>query len=635
MLDLLRRKAQSPLIQGTILIIALVFIFWGGWRNYSGNRNVVAQVNDEAISYEQFQKVYERLADQYRDQFGGNMPKGLLESLDVQGQAIEQLIQRSLLRQGAREMGIVVSNLEVQQAIEKMEAFRDAGGFSVEQYKNIITSSGMTPTSFEETMRTDLLAGKVTQFLIEFAKLTPLEVKEQFNFDNEQIKIESVAFSGADFRNKVESDEAVLKAYYDENQNNYMTEPQVKLNFLVFPFDTETKPAISDEDIEAFYRQNYSRYSVPEQRHARHILIKTSAEDSEDTLSTKKQKAEQILALARSGEDFAALAKQYSEGPTGPKGGDLGFFSRGRMVKPFDDAVFALKEGEISDIVETQFGFHIIKLEKIEPARTKPLSEVRDEIESQLQAKKSGEAAFSKATEAYEKIILAGSLEKYSQNNDITVEKTDFFPKDAPGKSGSSIAIISEPSFLDAAFSLNKGELSSLIETPQGYAIIFAVDKKDPEVALFSDVEKQVRDDYINARSETLADEAAKTMLTALQAGNGEGFAAEAGKFDKTPEVSAYITRSNISGAKLPAEVVTMAFELSENNPLPAQPVAADSMFYVFMVKEKREPVPQLFSEKENEFRIGLLERKKSEILTAWLANVRDKAEIEINQQFL
>ena len=352
MLDLLRKKAQSPLIQGTILIIALVFIFWGV-GGYRGSRNSVAQVNDEVIPYEEFQKAYERLANQYRDQFGGTLPKGLLESLDLENQALEQLIQRSLLRQGAREMGIMVSDLEVQQAVEKMEAFRSNGVFNVEQYKNIISSSGMTPTSFEDTMRTDLLAGKVIEYLSHFAKLTPLEVKDQFDFDNEEIKIEYVSFSGADFRDKIATDQEQLKSYYEENKENYQTEPQVKLHFLAFPYVAEEKPAIPDEDLEAFYRQNISRYSMPEQRRARHILIKTSEEDSEDVLAEKRNMALQVLELAKSGEDFAELAKQYSEGPTGPRGGDLGAFTRGRMVKPFEDAAFSLNEGEISDIVET------------------------------------------------------------------------------------------------------------------------------------------------------------------------------------------------------------------------------------------------------------------------------------------
>jgi len=635
MLDLLRKKAQSPLIQGVILIIALVFIFWGVGGGYRGTLNSVAQVNDEVIPYEEFQKAYEGLANQYRTQFGGNIPKGLLQSLDLEGQALEQLIQRILLRQGAREMGIIVSDLEVQQSVEKMEAFRSNGIFNVDQYKNILSSSGMSPTSFEDTMRTDLLAGKVLEYLSRFAKLTPLEVNEQFDFDNEGIKIEFVSFSALDFKEKVETDEEQLKAYYEEHKENYLTAPQVQLHFLAFPFVAEEKREIPDEDIESFYSQNISRYSIPEQRRARHVLIKTSEEDSVDILSEKQDRAAQVLELAKSGEDFAELAKQLSEGPTGPKGGDLGSFTRGRMVKPFEDVAFSLNEGDISDIVETQFGFHIIKLEKIEPAHTKTLEEVRGEIEAQLQAQDSGKLAFTQATEAYENIILAGSLDKFSRNSDFTIEQTDFFPKKSPAKSGSAAGMVSDPSFLNAAFSLNKGELSSLVETPQGYAIIFAADKKEPETALFEDVEEQVQVDFVSAKSEALAREAAEGMLSALKEEGSDNFAAEAAKLDMTPGVSDNIVRSAAAASSLPLQIVNMGFELSEEQPYPEETVFANGIFYVFRVMEKSPPSPDLFSMQEDDFRTGLLERKKSALLASWLANVRDKAEIEINEQFL
>ena len=633
MLDLLRKKAQSPLIQGTILIIALVFIFWGV-GGYRGSSNSVAKVNNEVITYEEFQKAYERLANQYRDQFGGNIPKGLLESIDLEGQTLEQLIQRVLLRQGAGKMGILVSDLEVQQAVENMEAFRSNGVFNVELYKNIITSSGMTPASFEETMRTDLLAGKVVEHLSRFAKLTPMEINDQFAFDNEQVKIEYVSFSGSDFKDKVETNSEQLQTYYEENKEKYMTEPQVKLQFLAFSYDSAEKPVISEEDLESFYRANFSRYTVPEQRTARHILFKTSEQDSQDALAEKKTRAAQILELARSGEDFSELAKQYSEGPSGPKGGNLGTFSRGRMVKPFDDAVFSLKEGEISDIVETQFGFHIIKLDKIEPAHTRTLEEAKGEIEAQIQTQKSRDLAFTKATEAYENIILAGSLDKFSKQSDITVTETDFFPKKSPEKSGSTIAMISNPAFLNAAFSLNKGELSSLVETPQGYAIIFAADKKEPEIAQFGDVEEQIRKDYINAQAETMAEKAAAGMLTALKQDETGNFEAEAGKLDMVPKTSDFITHNDTGSSGLPEQIVSMAFDLSADNPYPEEVVITNGLFYVFRIIEKRPPAPELFSEKENEFRTSLLERKKATILASWLANVRDKAEIEINEQF-
>jgi peptidyl-prolyl cis-trans isomerase D len=636
MLDLLRKKAQSPLIQGIILIIVLVFVFWGVGSSYRGSINTVATVNDEAIPYEAFQKAYDQLATQYRNQFGGSLPKGLLESLDLEGQTIEQLIQRSLLRQGAREMGVMVSDLEVQQAVEKMEAFRTNGIFNVEQYKNILSSSGMTPTSFETTMRIDLLAGKVLSHLSRFAKLAHLETREQFNIDNEEIRIEFASFSGADFKEKIETDEEKLQSFYEENKDNYMTDPQVKLHFLLFPYSGDKKPEITDEEIESFYRQNFNRYSIPEQRSARHILIKTTEGDSEDILSEKLKRAEQVLELARSDEDFVELAKQYSEGPTGPSGGNLGSFSRGRMVKSFDDAAFALNEGEISDIVETQFGFHIIKIEKIEPAHIRTLEEVKGEIASQIQGQKSSQLAFNRATEAYEKIILAGSLEKFSQQNtDITVEQTEFFPRKSPEKSGFSEGMVTEPAFLTAAFKLNKGELSSLIETAKGYAIIFAADKKDSEVALLQDVKEQLQQDFISAKSETMAREAAESMLTILKEQGSVDLASEAAKHDKTPENSGYITRNQTTNSSLPSQMTNLGFELSAESPYPEEVVYSNGLFYVFRVMDRRPPSPDLFTEKENEFRSAMVERKEATLLRSWLTNVRSKAEIEINEQFL
>jgi peptidyl-prolyl cis-trans isomerase D len=636
MLDLLRKKAQSPLIQGIILIIALVFIFWGVGGGYQGRINAVATVNDEAIPYEEFQKAYEVLVTQFRNQFGGNLPKGLLESLDLEGQALEQLIIRTLLRQGAIEMGIMVSDLEVQQAVEKMEAFRTNGVFNVEQYKTIISSSGMTTVSFENSIRADLLAGKVTEHLQRFVKLTPLEINEQFEFDNEEINIEYVSFSGSDFKEKVDVGTEELQSFYEEHKDNYMTDPQVKLDFLLFPYNSDEKPVVTDEDIESFYRKNFNRYIIPEQRSARHILIKTTEGDTEDALSEKYARAEQVLEMAKSGEDFAELAKQYSEGPTGPMGGDLGAFARGRMVKPFDDAVFTMNEGEISDIVESQFGFHVIKLEKTEPAHTRTLEEVKGEIASQLQGEKAGQVSFNSANEAYENIILAGSLDKFSQQHaDIAVKQTDFFPRKSPEKSGFTEGMITEPAFLNAAFALNKGELSSLIETSKGYAIIFAADKKDPEVSPLEDVKEQVQQDYISANAETIAQETAESMLSTLKEQGGMDLASEAAKYNKTPESSGFITRGGTEGSSLPTQVASLGFELSAESPYPEKVVASNGIFYVFRVKEKRPSSPDLFSEKEDEFRTGLLERKKNTLLGSWLTNVRGKADIEINEQFL
>jgi peptidyl-prolyl cis-trans isomerase D len=642
MLDLLRKKAQSPFIQGTVLIIVLVFVFWGVGSSYRGTLNSVATVNKVPITYEEFQQTYERVINQYRDQFGGTLPKGLIESLGLENQVIDQLIQRELLRQGAAELGILVSDLEIRQAVEKMEAFRTNGIFDVQQYKSLISGSGMTPSIFEGNMRSDLVTGKVVEHLSRFAKVTPMEINNSFSYENEEVKLEYVALSGTDFKDKVTVDEDELAAYFEEHKENYMTEPQVKLHFLAFPYDADEKPEITAAELEAFYRQNINRFSIPEQRSARHILFKTSEEDAEEALSEKFQLAEEVLELARSDESFAELAMQYSEGPTGPKGGDLGKFTRGRMVKPFDDAVFSLEEGQISDVVETQFGFHIIKLEKIEPAHIKTLNEVKGSIEAGLQKQRSNDLAFNNATEAYEKIILAGSLGKYSDTVKADVIKTDFFPRNSPADSGLQEGFINEPAFLEGAFALNKGELSSLVETPKGYVIIFAADKKAPEVAPLEKVRTQLEKDYRGQKAESIAAEAAENLLATLREQHGKGtddLAAETAKLDISVKDSGYINRSGKSASDenaqpLPEQVVSNGFSLTAENPYPEEIAMSNNTFYVSRFIDRRPPSPDLLVKEEGEIKKGLLEQKKAQILVAWIANERSKAAIEINELY-
>ncbi len=226
---------------------------------------------------------------------------------------------------------------------------------------------------------------KVMENLGRFTKVSTNELLGRFSFDNEEIKLAFVAFSVADSKADVEVNEERLAEFFEENKENYKTDPQIKISFLSFSVEDERQQVeISDEDVTKYYEQNIDQYAVQEQRAARHILFKVSEEDSEDIRVEKLQAAENVLEKARAGEDFSSLASQYSEGPSAPKGGDLGAFGRGRMVKPFDDAVFAMAAGEISEIVETTFGYHIIKLEKIVPASIKSISEVRGAISTTL-----------------------------------------------------------------------------------------------------------------------------------------------------------------------------------------------------------------------------------------------------------
>ncbi|MBU1137341.1 MAG: SurA N-terminal domain-containing protein, partial [Proteobacteria bacterium] len=480
MLQIFRDKAQSTFIQAIVLVIALVFIFWGVGTNMMSNREAAIVVNDEEISFQDYQKVYDQLLSNYRQQFGGSVPEELLQNLGLSQQVKNQLIQGSLLRQGATAMGLMASADEVQRRIQGMVQFQENNFFNIEKYKSTLKNNRLTPHTFEANMRYDMLSGKAVASIGGFAAIvSDTEILDRFQQDKESISILFTKISPSDFQAKVNVEEEKILAWFDQNKEAYKTAPRIKLKFLSFSYDNETENlTVSDEQIESRYQENLDRYQIPEKRHARHILLKADENSSAETLTTQLAKAEEVRAKAIAGEDFTELARTFSEGPTKDTGGDLGNFSKGQMVKPFDDAVFSMQEGEISEVVKTRFGYHVILLEKILPATTQPLAEVREALLKEIKSSLARPAVFQKANAAYEGIIAAGSLQEYARlNPDAIILETDYFSRSAlPEKLDKS------PIIQDTAFSLKSGELSSLLESPDGYSILYAEAIEEPTI---------------------------------------------------------------------------------------------------------------------------------------------------------
>lgn len=429
MLQILRNKAQSIVIQAIVVIIAIVFIFWGVGTNMLNNRESAIVINDEEISFEDFQAAYDRAYNTMRSQFGDNIPQSLLENLGIKEQVINQLIQESLLRQGASEMGIRVSKQEIQDTVQNMVQFQDESGFSLEKYNTLLAANNYTPVKFEESISYDMLAQKVSMAISGFASnASETEIQEMYNLEKSTVSMQYVEIKPSEFTDTVTAEEADLAAWFETVKDNYKTEPEVKLLYLDYSYGTiGEKITIDDEAIEKYYQDNKDTFTTPEKRGARHILFKADENSSAEVHEEQQKKAEEILAMAKGGSDFAELARQYSEGPSKTQGGDLGLFTRGQMVQPFDEATFSLAEGEISDVVKTSFGYHIIKLEKIVPETTRPLAEVKESIQTTLQNEQARPLAFQLANEAYELIISSGSLSNYlEKNSEAPVKETDF-----------------------------------------------------------------------------------------------------------------------------------------------------------------------------------------------------------------
>ncbi len=619
MLNILRKRAQSLVIQVIVLLIAVVFIFWGVGSNLNNNRNAAATVNDVEIPFQEFQQSYERAADNYSAQFGGQLPEGFLDSIGLKGQIINQLIQAELLRQGAGRIGLVASKEETQRQILEIAAFKKDGQFNEEQYRTVLSQNRLNPTSFEAGLSSDLITGKMVGLISSFAAVSDDEVQAWIDYGDTEVKFKYLEFSSSAFKESIEITEDNLSAWYEKNQKEYVTEPKVKIEFLYFPFADDLDQVQFDEArVAEFYSENINRYSLAEERHARHILFKVSPEDNGEIRVGKKERAENVLQMLQNGGDFAALAAEYSEGPTKVAGGDLGFFAKGMMVPAFDEVVFSMQVGELSGIVETEFGYHLIRLEAIKPAQIKSLEEVQAGIEKELKETGVKSITFQNASNAYEAIIRAGSLKKYIEAGG-KVEQTDFFQKSTPPSS-----LKDAGQLLDVVFGLSKGELSSLVETTRGYAIAYVGDILQPEVPELSEVREQVVADYIAELSSEKAKIAAEVALAQAKQEESLGN-------DSAVETE-YVKRGQ-SLEKIPQEIIQAAFTVNGKSVFPEEIVPVGDSFYVFEITDVRIGASTIKDEQKKALAEQLKVGEEQRLIGYLVSRMREGSKIWINDQ--
>ncbi len=629
MLEFLRKRAQSLVIQAIVVIIALVFIFWGVGTNLMNKQEAAIVVNGEEIGFQQFQQAYDQAYSRLAQQFGGTVPKGLAESLNIKQQVINQLIQEALLRQGGQEMGLMVSAREIQKEVEDMVQFQDTSGFSIERYKTILASNRLSPEKYEKSLSYQILGTKTIDSIAAFSQSTSdFEIEELYNLEKETVSVSYVSVSPERYLAEISVDEEELKQWYLDNDEAYKTQKQVQLTYLPFTFsDIGARITIEDDEITSYYDSHLTDYQIPEKRHARHILFRATPEDSEEIHQNQQQKAAEVLEKARGGEDFATLAQQYSEGPTAETGGDLGFFSRGQMVKEFDDTVFTLQENEISDLVKTDFGYHIIKLEEIQPGGVTSVEQARENIIASLQLEKAKPMALQLANSAYEEIIGAGSLEAYlSKTPDAVVVKTDFFSRSAPPP-----GLSADPAFIDKAFMLKEKELSSLVETADGYVIISASAIKEPQTPELDEVRAEVEKDFRAGKAVEQAQSVADQIIIDLneQTASFEQIAETQGL---TLQDSGPLLKNDPNHQSgFPQSLVQDVFRLSASSPVAKQPGLVDQNFYVYRFKERQPPQTAMSDEDRQRYRELLLQFKQQRILDAWISNRQAQADIKIH----
>jgi len=628
MLGLMRKHATSWLIKVALFAIVIVFIFWGGYSYTERRASRVAVVNGSYIGLREYQSAYNNLLEQMRRQLGNQFSSDLLETLNLKDQALSQLINRRLLLEEARLMKLDISQEELQKAIRSYPAFQTNGQFDPQRYHQTLRFLRLTPQDFETNQHEDLLMDKVQRFISRGAKVLDTEVLSYFHHTRDKVSLAYVQIDPRKLTEKVDLDEEAVKSYFDEHRENYRIGAKRSIVYVRFPLGDYLQEAqTTDAEVEEFYRLHQEDYQEPEKVRASHILFRIPPQAKMTDLQPVLEKAKKVLDLARQGDDFAGLARKYSDDSTASNGGDLGYFTRTAMVKPFADAAFSMKKGEISDLVRTPFGLHIIKVEDIKEKSTLPLVEVKETVIQELKKEGAGEIALQRAESFIDETRALDDLRKAAAAAGLEVHDSGLF---AANETISQLGRY--PEVNEVVFSLQPGEVSPVLEVGEDKVVAQLSDIQEPRLPDLTEVKEKVEKDWVAEQSRILARKQAQDLLkTAIQ----EGGLAQAAKGDKLQikETDFFTATSPAQALGNQRDLVMAALALT-----PEQPVAPDvyevSQSFVIIQLKAREPASEEeFQKEKDNIARSLLQLKKEQVFTRWVTARRQQSDIKILQE--
>lgn len=624
----MRKYSGSIIIKIILGAIVLVFVFWGAGSFRDNKRaNMVAEVDGKPVSIQKYQTVYDNLIEQYKRKYGSPLNDELIKNFRIKENALNIVIEKALLIDEAEKLGLRVSDEELLEKIEKNPTFQKDGVFDAELYKNLLRANRLTPESFEADYKENLIIEKVIDTVTKSVKISEEEVRNLYNFGNASLKIEYALFDFSRYKNVQASDEDIKK-YFEENKEKYKTEPEIKAKYFCFDTaDYKKDVTNSDEELLDYYNTHIDKYSIPEKVEARHILFKLDKNADEKKVLEKREEAVKVMNMAKNGADFAELAKKYSDGPSAEKGGFLGSFTQDVMVKPFADKAFSMKVNEISEPVRTEFGWHIIKVDKIYEAKTKPFEEVKNEIDESLKERKAKTIAFDKAEAVYSDIFNADTLEQVANSRKAKLFETDYFTlRKGPEKIEDSWR------FANTAFKLKKGELSEIKEFNDKYFIIKVEDEKPSQIPQIEGIKDRILSDLLDMLKENKAEADAKSMLAEVKSNDNLTFSKLSRKYNVSVNTTNFFKRNEpISGIGFEKELSEAVFNFfSVKNVYCEAPIKGQSGYYIIKFLEKKDPDKKEFDKVREEAVDSFLIEKKQKAFIQWISELRNKSKIKI-----
>jgi peptidyl-prolyl cis-trans isomerase D len=543
---------------------------------------------------------------------------------------MDELINRNLMRQAAAELHLQVSDEELSRSIQDISAFQTAGVFDSRRYQTILDRNSMTPESFETNQRDALMIQKLNNIITSSVKISDQEVVQWYKWDNTEVDLDFVFFDPERYQDISTADEE-MQTYFEDHKESYKNAPKIKVRYLKFePKTFVSQVVVSDDEIEVYYEDHPDEFHNPKTVEARHILIKLNQDASPEEVAKAKERIEAVLQKAKDGQDFAELAKENSEDSSKDKGGYLGTFKRDAMVKPFSEKAFSMKAGELSDPVRTRFGWHIIKVEKVNEATTTSFADAKSDILQKLTDEGSKHLAYDAAESVYDAAFEGADLEAIAADRNLTIQTPDYFSRAEPPKVSNNPA-----KFATTAFELPDGEISEIQDFGDGYYIMEIVEKLPAQIPELNEVKEKIRADLIKQKKGEKAKADAEAMLSALK--DGETMDAAARKFDLEPKSTGFFKRNaSIPDIGSAREISRVAFELTAQNSLPEGALAGPGGgYYVIKFKDRKIPSLTDIDKEKADIKARLLQQKKFRAFDEWLNQLRNRSEISIEEGVL
>jgi len=617
MLDFMRKHAQSWMIKAALGAVVVVFIFWGIWAPHEGRQRELIKIGDSIITVTEAKNYYQNLRDRYQATYGERFTEDLAKKLNLKERAVKDLVNRILLLQEARNLGLKVTDEELEASIHSIPAFQKDGVFDQATYTRALQRVRLNAKDFEGSQRDMLLINKLQGLILSSVRVSEREVLEAYRQGFERINVEMISLNPADFRDVPITPEE-LKDFFSKRKEEFKTPAKGKIRYLLFdPKDFFKQIPVSAKEIEDYYQNNKEKFGQPKRVKVRHILIKAEAQDKEGSAKAR-QRAEAVREEAAKGKDFAQLAKQHSEDPgTKDRGGEIGFISKGMVVPEFEEAAFSMKAGEISGVIQTPYGFHILKADEIQEASTQPLEKVKDQIEVLLKNRQARGLAYDMADQAFAQASKDKTLDRFAGEKKLTVKETPLFSAEDK--------IDLDPKLKASALSMGKGDISPPLRVGEIFAVMQAVEKEEARIPDLKEVEGKVTEALRKEKQKDKALAKAKELLEKLK--KGMALQALASQEGLKIEETGFFPRASGPPKVSPSEDMQKALNaLSGKNPYPESPIFQDGRYSILHLKEVKEIDQAQFNSQKDNYRRGLLMQKQETVLGSWVESLLEKA---------